>query len=129
MANPAVRGEHAPDHEVIIIGGGFSGIGAAIKLDEIGMRDYLLVEQGDGIGGAWHFNTYPGVAVDIPSLSYSFSFERNPEWSRVFAPGKELKAYAEHCVDKYGDVPFRPATSLEAHWRSMTFDLNDYVYR
>lgn len=94
-------GNRGMDHEVIIIGGGFSGIGAAIKLDEIGIRDYLLVEQGDGIGGAWHFNTYPGVAVDIPSLSYSFSFERNPEWSRVFAPGAELKAYAEHCVDKY----------------------------
>ena len=91
-----------PQHEVIIVGGGFSGIGAAIKLDRTGISDYLLVEQGDGIGGAWHFNTYPGVAVDIPSLSYSFSFERNPDWSRVFAPGAELKAYAEHCVDKYG---------------------------
>lgn len=91
-----------PQHEVIIVGGGFSGIGAAIKLDRTGISDYLLVEQGDGIGGAWHFNSYPGVAVDIPSLSYSFSFERNPDWSRVFAPGAELKAYAEHCVDKYG---------------------------
>lgn len=119
MANPAVRGEHAPDHEVIIIGGGFSGIGAAIKLDEIGMRDYLLVEQGDGIGGAWHFNTYPGVAVDIPSLSYSFSFERNPEWSRVFAPGKELKAYAEHCVDKYG---LRSRIRLNTGIRAARFD-------
>ena len=91
-----------PQHEVIIVGGGFSGIGAAIKLDRTGISDYLLVEQGDGIGGAWHFNTYPGVAVDIPSLSYSFSFERNPDWSRVFAPGAELTASAEHCVDKYG---------------------------
>lgn len=98
----SLRNSPAIDHDVIIIGGGFSGIGAAIKLDEIGIRDYLLVEQGDGIGGAWHFNTYPGVAVDIPSLSYSFSFERNPEWSRVYAPGAELKGYAEHCVDKYG---------------------------
>ncbi len=99
MSQPS---NHTIDHEVIIIGAGFSGIGAAIKLDEIGIADYLVVEQGDGIGGAWHFNTYPGVAVDIPSLSYSFSFERNPEWSRIFAPGAELKAYAEHCVDKYG---------------------------
>lgn len=88
-------------HDVIIVGAGFSGLGVAIKLDEAGFRDYLILEQGDGVGGAWHFNTYPGVAVDIPSLSYSFSFERNPYWSRVFAPGAELKAYAEHCVDKY----------------------------
>lgn len=90
-----------PDHEVIIVGAGFSGIGSAIKLSEIGISDYLVLEQGNGVGGAWHFNTYPGVAVDIPSLSYSFSFERNPEWSRLFAPGAELKAYAEYCVDKY----------------------------
>lgn len=90
-----------PDHEVVIIGAGFSGIGAAIKLDEAGFSDFVMLEQSDGIGGAWHANTYPGVAVDIPSLSYSFSFERNPDWSRVFAPGAELKAYAEHCVDKY----------------------------
>ncbi|MDQ8036480.1 MAG: NAD(P)/FAD-dependent oxidoreductase, partial [Pedobacter sp.] len=88
-------------HDVIVIGAGFSGIGMAIKLDEAGFRDFLVLEQGDGIGGAWHFNTYPGVAVDIPSLSYSFSFERNPNWSRMFAPGAELKAYAEYCVDKY----------------------------
>jgi cation diffusion facilitator CzcD-associated flavoprotein CzcO len=91
-------GEH---HDVIVVGAGFSGIGAGIKLDEAGFSDFLILEQGDGVGGAWHFNTYPGVAVDIPSLSYSFSFERNPYWSRLFAPGAELKAYAEHCVDKY----------------------------
>lgn len=91
-----------PQYQVLIVGAGFSGIGAAIKLDEAGFNDFLILEQGDGVGGAWHFNTYPGVAVDIPSLSYSFSFERNPNWSRVFAPGAELKAYAEHCVEKYG---------------------------
>lgn len=91
-------GEH---HETVIVGAGFSGLGAAIKLDEAGFGDFLILEQGSGVGGAWHFNTYPGVAVDIPSLSYSFSFERNPNWSRLFAPGDELKRYAEHCVSKY----------------------------
>ncbi len=90
------------EHDVIVIGAGFSGIGAAIKLDQAGFPDYVVLEKSDGIGGAWHANTYPGVAVDIPSFSYSFSFEPNPGWSRVYAPGRELKAYAEHCVDKYG---------------------------
>jgi cation diffusion facilitator CzcD-associated flavoprotein CzcO len=84
-----------------VIGAGFSGIGAAIKLDEAGFHDYLVLEEGDGVGGAWHWNTYPGIAVDIPSFSYQFSFEKRADWSRVYAPGEELKAYAEHCVEKY----------------------------
>ncbi|MFL6062806.1 MAG: flavin-containing monooxygenase [Marmoricola sp.] len=92
----------APDHEVLVVGGGFSGIGAAIMLDKAGFSDYLVLEEGDGVGGAWHWNTYPGVAVDIPSFSYQFSFEKVATWSRVYAPGTELKGYAEHCVDKYG---------------------------
>ena len=90
-----------PDHEVAIVGAGFSGIGAAIKLDKAGFSDFVILEHGDGVGGAWHWNTYPGVAVDIPSFSYQFSFETSANWSRVYAPGQELKAYAEHCVDKY----------------------------
>ena len=56
-------------------------------------------------GGTWYWNTYPGIAVDIPSFSYQFSFEQRPDWSRTYAPGNELKAYAEHCVDKYGIRP------------------------
>ncbi len=91
-----------PDYNVLIIGAGFSGIGAAIKLDQAGLSDYLVIEAADGAGGTWHWNTYPGIAVDIPSFSYQFSFEQSPNWSRTYAPGRELKAYAEHCVDKYG---------------------------
>ncbi|GFG69270.1 flavin-containing monooxygenase [Mycolicibacter senuensis] len=91
-----------PDHEVLIVGAGFSGIGAAIGLDRAGMADYRIIEDGDGVGGTWHWNTYPGIAVDIPSFSYQFSFEQSTEWSRTYAPGRELKNYAEHCVDKYG---------------------------
>lgn len=89
------------DYETLIVGAGFSGIGTAIKLDRAGMSNYLIVESGDGVGGTWHWNTYPGVAVDIPSFVYQYSFEQRPDWSRTYAPGKELKAYAEHCVDKY----------------------------
>lgn len=91
-----------PDHEILIVGAGFSGIGAAINLDRAGMSDFSIIEAGDGVGGTWHWNTYPGIAVDIPSFSYQFSFEQSPDWSRTYAPGGELKAYAEHCVDKYG---------------------------
>ncbi len=91
-----------PDHEVAIVGAGFSGIGAAIKLDEARIDDSVLLEAGDGVGGAWHWNTYPGVCVDIPSPSYQFSFEQRHDWSKTYAPGDELKAYAEDLVDRYG---------------------------
>jgi cation diffusion facilitator CzcD-associated flavoprotein CzcO len=91
----------APDHEVLIVGAGFSGIGVAISLQKVGIDDYAIVESGDRFGGTWQWNTYPGVAVDIPSFSYQFSFERRADWSRVYAPGAELRAYAEHCAAKY----------------------------
>jgi cation diffusion facilitator CzcD-associated flavoprotein CzcO len=89
------------DYEVVVIGGGFSGIGAGIKLKKAGIHSFAILERGDDLGGVWHFNTYPGIAVDISSFSYSFSFEQNPDWSRMFAPGRELKSYANHCVEKY----------------------------
>ena len=91
-----------PDVEVLIVGAGFAGIGAAIRLKQAGIDDVLIVEEGDGPGGTWHWNRYPGVAVDIPSFGYQFSFEPRADWSRVYAPGAELRDYAEHCVDTYG---------------------------
>ena len=91
-----------PDVDVAVIGAGFSGIGAAIALQRADIDDFRLLEEGDGVGGAWHWNRYPGIQVDIPSFSYQFSYAQRPDWSRVYAPGDELKAYAEHLVDSYG---------------------------
>jgi cation diffusion facilitator CzcD-associated flavoprotein CzcO len=88
-------------HEIIVIGAGFSGIGVAIKLRQRGFDDFIVVDEATGPGGTWHWNTYPGIAVDIPSFSYQFSFEKRPTWTRTYAKGAELKAYAEHCVRKY----------------------------
>jgi cation diffusion facilitator CzcD-associated flavoprotein CzcO len=91
----------APDYEVLIIGAGFSGIGAAIKLKQHRIDSFAILEQAGDLGGTWRDNTYPGIAVDIPSFVYSYSFEQNPNWSRTYAAGNELKAYAEHCARKY----------------------------
>ena len=91
-----------PDHDVVIIGAGFSGIGMAIGLDRAGVADYLIVEEGDGFGGTWYWNRYPGVAVDIPSFSYQFSFAKRTTWSRVYAPGDELRGYADDCATRFG---------------------------
>ncbi|MBH0779248.1 NAD(P)/FAD-dependent oxidoreductase [Nocardia sp. NEAU-351] len=115
-----------PDHEVAIIGGGFSGIGAAIALDAAGFGDYVVIEAGDGVGGAWHWNTYPGVGVDIPSFSYQFSFDQRADWSRVYAPGRELKVYADDLVDKYG---VRPRLRLNSEVTACVFDSERHLWR
>ncbi|HTQ69289.1 MAG TPA: NAD(P)/FAD-dependent oxidoreductase [Solirubrobacteraceae bacterium] len=119
-------GDRTIDHEVAVIGAGFSGIGAAIKLDQAGFRNFVVLEEGDGVGGAWHWNTYPGIAVDIPSFSYQFSFEKRSDWSRVYAPGRELKAYAEDCVDKYG---VRDRIRLNTKVTGANFDEDANVWR
>jgi cation diffusion facilitator CzcD-associated flavoprotein CzcO len=114
-----------PDHEIAVIGAGFSGIGTAIKLDRAGMRDWVLLEAGDGVGGAWHWNTYPGIGVDIPSFSYQFSFEQRADWSRVYAPGDELKAYAEHCVESYD---LRSRIRLNTEVTAASFDADRHLW-
>ncbi|MFJ8431211.1 flavin-containing monooxygenase [Kitasatospora sp. NPDC094019] len=92
----------AAGYEVLVIGAGFSGIGTAVGLLRAGIDDFLVLDEQDGVGGSWHANRYPGVAVDISAFSYSFAFEPHPGWSRAFPPGEELRAYAEHCVDRFG---------------------------
>lgn len=87
--------------DAVIVGAGFSGIGAAIKLRELGYDNLLIVDREDDLGGTWHVNRYPGLTVDVPSTTYSYWFEPNPYWSRLFAPGAELKRYAAHVADKY----------------------------
>ena len=88
-------------HDAAIIGAGFGGMGAAIQMTRLGYRDLVILEREDDLGGTWHVNRYPGLAVDIPSSTYSYSFEPNPYWSRMYAPGDELKQYASHVADTY----------------------------
>jgi cation diffusion facilitator CzcD-associated flavoprotein CzcO len=89
------------DHDVIIVGAGFGGMGGAISLKRLGYDDIAILEREDDLGGTWHVNHYPGLAVDIASVTYSYSFEPNPHWKHWFARGPELKRYAEHVADKY----------------------------
>ena len=87
--------------EAVVVGAGFGGIGAAIQLRRLGYDNFVILEREDDLGGTWHVNRYPGLAVDIPSTTYSYWFEPNPNWSRLFAPGAELKRYADDVADKY----------------------------
>jgi cation diffusion facilitator CzcD-associated flavoprotein CzcO len=114
-----------PDHEVLIVGAGFSGIGMAAALERAGFHDWLIVEQGEGFGGTWYWNRYPGVAVDIPSFSYQFSFAQRGDWSRTYAPGRELRAYAEDCAQRFG---LRERTRFGTRVTSATFDEESDVW-
>jgi len=105
--------------EVLIIGAGFGGILAGIKLKEAGIEDFLILEKDDGVGGTWWANTYPGCACDVQSHLYSFSFEPNPDWSHMFGRQEEIREYLRHCVDKYGLAPhLRLDTEVKrAEWK------------
>ncbi|SDH77913.1 flavin-containing monooxygenase [Pseudomonas panipatensis] len=87
---------------VLIIGAGFAGIGLAIRLQQAGVHDYLILEKAADVGGVWRENSYPGAACDVPSHLYSFSFEPKADWTRKFAPQAEILDYLRHCADKYG---------------------------
>ncbi len=90
---------------VAIAGSGFGGLGTAIRLGEAGFGDYLVFEKSTELGGVWRDNTYPGCACDVESHLYSFSFARNPSWSRAFSPASEIKAYLIACAERFGVLP------------------------
>ncbi len=91
--------------DIAIIGSGFSGLGMAIRLKQEGLGDFTVFEKADSVGGTWRENHYPGVACDVQSHLYSFSFALNPQWSRMFSPGPEIRRYLEHCAEHYGITP------------------------
>ena len=90
---------------IVVIGAGMAGILTVIKLEEAGYDDIIVYEKGATLGGTWRENTYPGIACDVPAHLYTYSFEPNPDWSHVFAPGDEIQAYFEHVAKKYGVLP------------------------
>ncbi len=90
---------------IAIIGAGPGGLCAAIQLKEAGFEDFVILEQGDGVGGTWYHNRYPGCACDIPSFLYSFSFEPKNDWARPYGSQEEILGYMENLADKYGLLP------------------------
>ncbi len=97
----------------LIIGAGFAGIAAAIKLRQAGISDFVIAEKTGGISGTWYDNSYPGAACDVPSHLYSYSFAPNPHWSRRFSPSGEIRKYAEGVVAKFDLAKhIRPRTEI-----------------
>jgi cation diffusion facilitator CzcD-associated flavoprotein CzcO len=88
-------------YDAVIVGAGFGGIGAAIQLKRMGYHNFVILDREGDLGGTWHVNHYPGLAVDVPTTTYSYFFEPNPNWSRLFSTGSEIKQYADDIADKY----------------------------
>ena len=92
--------ETRKNFHVAVIGAGMSGLLTAIQLGQAGIP-YTVFEKNEAVGGTWYENSYPGCRVDIGNHFYCYSFEPNPEWSEYFARQPELRAYFEHCAEKY----------------------------
>lgn len=88
--------------DIALVGGGFGGICAAIKLLAAGRDDFVIFEKAGSLGGTWRDNTYPGCGCDIPSQLYSYSFAQHANWSRTYASQSEILAYIKGVADRYG---------------------------
>ena len=103
----------------IVIGAGFSGVCMGYHLRAAGISDFRIVEASDSVGGTWHHNTFPGAVCDVPSHLYCYSFRPNPEWSHIYSPRDEIKAYIEDCADEF---ELRDAIVLECRVERLEFD-------
>ncbi|WP_291057004.1 NAD(P)/FAD-dependent oxidoreductase [Herbiconiux sp.] len=115
--------------DTVIVGAGIAGIAAAARLRRRGVTDVLVLERAGDIGGTWRDNVYPGVACDIPSHLYAYSFRPNPNWSRRFAPGSEIQQYLRDVVRDEGltgqillgtDVTDMRWSDDDGHWHLET---------
>lgn len=92
--------------KILIIGAGFTGLGTAIKLLKAGQTEFIVIERRPDVGGVWYDNNYPGIACDVPSHFYSFSFRTKPDWSKIQSPGGEIHEYLRECAEEEGIMPF-----------------------
>lgn len=105
-----------------IIGAGPGGLALAIFLKKNGFRDFTIFDREDGVGGTWRINTYPGLACDVKSHLYSYSFDLNARWSRLWSGQPEILDYFERCAQRYQLAPhLKLHTEItSARWHSDT---------
>jgi cation diffusion facilitator CzcD-associated flavoprotein CzcO len=113
------------ERRVAVVGGGFAGIAAGVKLQKAGFRDFTIYEKALEIGGTWRENVYPGCEVDTPSILYSFSFTR-PDWTRTHVRQAELRKHLEDVVDEFG---LRPHVRTGVGVERAVWDEDTHSYR
>jgi cyclohexanone monooxygenase len=108
-----------------IIGAGPGGLALGVLLRKAGIRDFTIFDREGGVGGTWRINTYPGLACDVKSHLYSYSFELNPNWSRLWSAQPEILQYFEQCAQRYELAPnLKLSTEIvSAHWDSTAWTL------
>jgi cation diffusion facilitator CzcD-associated flavoprotein CzcO len=104
---------------VAVVGSGFGGLGAAVRLRREGVTDFVVLERAGSVGGTWRDNSYPGCACDVPSHLYSFSFAPNPDWPRTFSGQEHIRAYLEQVTDVFG---LRPHIRFDSEVKRMTWN-------
>jgi len=117
-------GAAVKNFSVIVVGAGMSGICTGIKLSEAGI-DYTILEKNAAVGGTWYENSYPDCGVDTPNHFYSYSFERNANWSGYFSKRDELYEYFERCTDQFG---IRDHIQLNSEVQQMQFDTSSQTW-
>ncbi|MGW1890210.1 flavin-containing monooxygenase [Streptomyces sp. NPDC002004] len=124
-SGPSGKGERGSGREhvrVAVIGSGFGGLGAAVRLRREGITDFVVLERAGAVGGTWRDNSYPGCACDVPSHLYSFSFAPNPDWPRTFSGQEHIAAYLEHVADVYR---LRPHIRFDSEVKLMRWDADE----
>ncbi|KPI00922.1 4-hydroxyacetophenone monooxygenase [Actinobacteria bacterium OK074] len=119
MVPKVPQGSQVPHVRVAVVGSGFGGLGAAVRLRREGVTDFVVLERAGGVGGTWRDNSYPGCACDVPSHLYSFSFAPNPDWPRTFSGQGHIRAYLEHVADVFR---LRPHIRFNSEVKMMTWD-------
>ena len=88
--------------DIAIVGAGFGGLGAAIRLKQEGIHDFVVLERAADIGGTWFANSYPGCQCDVPSSLYCFSFAPKADWTHRYAEQPEILDYLRDCARRFG---------------------------
>ena len=93
-----------PDFDVVIIGAGAAGLYALHRVRGLGLSARVF-EKGDGVGGTWYWNRYPGARCDVESWDYCYTFseelEQDWEWTERFPTQPELERYFNHVADRF----------------------------
>lgn len=112
--------------DVLIIGAGPSGLSTCIKLKQQGIKNVVILDMANRIGGTWALNDYPGLFCDVPSEMYSLGFAPNPNWSRTYAPQAEIRQYLDDVAHKFNIIPHIQLNTevTEARWDK---DLNRWM--